>query len=136
VLGIGDPYDLVVDLPAYLSLASILTLILLAALYASQRRDLRRLYAWMEQDPDHPASDMAASEVLLDRAEAELEAIFGDGGAEPEPASATAVAPAPPEAAARPPTAERPALERLTAEREALQPHPGRRRLATWVSQP
>jgi hypothetical protein len=117
---VGDVYDIVLDLPAYASLAAILSLALLLTLYTSQRRDLRRLLAWMEQDPGHPASDLAASEALLDRAEAELEAIEEVEPAQPQ----------------RPATGERPALERVTMEREALQPHPRWRRLARRVGQP
>jgi hypothetical protein len=137
---VADVYDIVVDLPAYVSLAAILTLVLLVCLYASQRRDLQRLYAWMERDLDHPAADLVASEALLDRAEAELEAVFGAEALvepkheiSPEPAVATPVTPAP---APRPPTGERPALERITMEREALQPHPRWRRFMRQVGQP
>jgi len=146
VVPAADVYDVVLDLPAYVSLAAILTFALLLSLYASHRRDLQRLYAWMERDADHPAADLVASEALLDRAEADLEAVFGtaDVAAEPEAVSSepTVVAPppppvpAPPPPAAWPPTSERPALERITMEREALQPHPRWRRLARRVTQP
>ena len=50
---------------------------LLLTLYASQRRDVQRLSAWMEREPAHPAADLRASETLLDRAEVELEAVLG-----------------------------------------------------------
>lgn len=149
---VADVYDILVDLPAYVSLAAVLTLLLLLSLYASQRRDLQRLYAWRERDPEHPGADLAASEALLDRAEAKLEAALSaaEAVAEPEPGTAEAVAepehevapervpaaaatPAPPP---RPPTGERPALERITMEREALQPHPRWRRFVRWAGQP
>jgi LytR cell envelope-related transcriptional attenuator len=119
----ADVYDVVVDLPAFASLAALASLALLGSLYVSQRRDLQRLRTWMERDPSHPGSDLAASEALLDRAETELEAVLGT----PEPAADAEPAPV---------TSERPALERITMEREALQPHPRWRRLVRQVTQP
>ena len=50
---------------------------LLLPLYLSQRRDVQRLRAWMNREPEHPAADIAASEAILDRAEAELEELAG-----------------------------------------------------------
>jgi hypothetical protein len=146
-------YDAATDLPSYVSLAAAVAFALLLPLYLSQRRDLLRLHAWMEREPDHPAGDQAASEALLDRAEAELEALFaaeprataGDGG-EQATAEPTLVAPPPaprpapsstePLSAAQRVTHERPALERITMERAALQPHPRWRRLVGRVGQP
>jgi LytR cell envelope-related transcriptional attenuator len=145
-------YDLAFQLPAYVSLAAALACVLLLPLYFSQRRDLERLNAWMEHEPDHPQADIAASEALLDRAETELEALFvpepqAPSGEQPggqAVAEPTVVAPAPP----APPTAprglpparrvttERPALERITTERAALQPHPHWRRLVGRIGQP
>jgi hypothetical protein len=156
VLAATDIYDALLRLPGYVSLAAIVTCLLLAVLYFSQRRDLQRLSAWMEREPGHPAADLQASEALLDRAEAELEAVLGTGeeaavaaaavdhAPTPEP---TLVAPPPPPAtpaaasrqvhspAARV-TGERPALERITTERAALQPHPRWHRLLRRVGQP
>jgi hypothetical protein len=145
-------YDAVLELPAYVSVAATLAFLLLFALYVSQRRDLARLHAWMEREPGHPAADIRASETLLDRAEAELEALLDTGGApsgtavtEPEPPHEPTVvappgtaptAPHAPVPAARRVTAERPALERITTERAALLPHPRWRRLVGRVSQP
>jgi hypothetical protein len=137
-------YDLAFQLPAYVSLAAALACIVLLPLYLSQRRDLERLHAWMEREPGHPQADIAATEALLDRAETELEALFAS---EPETPSAqvaeqavaqpTAVAPPPGgHGAAQRVTTERPALERITMERAALQPHPRWRRLVGRVSQP
>lgn len=151
-----DTYDAVLKLPGYVSLAAIVTFLLLLVLYFSQRRDLQRLSAWMEQEPGHPAADLRASETLLDRAEAELEAVLGTDQeairtaepAGPPPASEpTLVAPpqAPPTPATPLPpahtpsarvTSERPALERITTERAALQPHPGWHRLLRRIGQP
>ena len=137
MLPVADVYSLLLDVPAYVSLGAVLCFFLLLVLYFSQRRDLERLRAWMEGDPGHPAADLAASEALLDRAEAELEEVLGTagpaGGAEPEP---TLVAPP---SSARPPqptTSDRPALEQITMEREALLPHPRWRHLIGRVSQP
>lgn len=107
---------------AFASLAATLILALLAALYVSQRRDVERLRAWAEREPEHVEADLAASEALLDRAERELEELTG---VEPEPP-----------AAARRVTSERPALERVTAERAALAPHPRWGRFASRVTQP
>ena len=89
--------------------------------------------------PTIPAEDLARSEALLDRAEAELEEILGrraaarghgradrggaaDGGRARRASQTT--------------TSERPALEQITTEREALLPHPRWRRFAARVSQP
>jgi hypothetical protein len=93
----------------------------------------------MEATPDHPTEDLARSETLLDRAEAELEEILGVEAPPPAPTDATAVAPpsrADTPVPAQPTTSERPALEQITTEREALLPHPRWRRFAARVSQP
>jgi LytR cell envelope-related transcriptional attenuator len=138
-------YDLAFQLPAYISLAAMLACIVLLPLYFSQRRDLERLRAWMEREPDHPQADLAASEALLDRAETELEALYASEPEVPAPAveqavaQPTAVAPPTPAGglgAAQRVTTERPALERITIERAALQPHPRWRHLVWRVSQP
>jgi hypothetical protein len=147
-LPVGDLYDTLYDaakaLPAYVSLAALAAFLLLLPLYLSQRRDLKRLRDWMEREPSHPGADLTASEALLDRAEAELEAIFA-GGTQPAPGTSETGAveptvvrpPAPrPLAAAQRITHERPALERITMERAALQPHPRWRRLMAVVGQP
>jgi hypothetical protein len=102
---------------------------LLTPLYRSQRRDVVRLRAWMERQPDHPAADIAASESLLDRAESELERLAG-------PATETSATPAAPVPAARRVTSERPALTRITMERAALEPHPRWRRFMARLTQP
>jgi hypothetical protein len=146
-------YDAVRTLPDYASLAAILAFGLLLVLYFSQRRDLERLRVWMERAPSHPAADLSASEALLDRAEAELEAVLGPGGrdeaweagAHPATSEPTVVAPPTPAPATPVPpsrspaarvTSERPALERITTERAALQPHPRWHRLLRRVGQP
>ena len=128
-------YDAAHRMPTYVSLAAAVGCLFLIVLYLSQRRDLVRIHAWMEASPNHPAEDMVRSEALLDRAEAELEEILGVEA----PIEQTAVAP-PTEAAPAPSsqttTSERPALEQITTEREALLPHPRWRRFASRVSQP
>jgi hypothetical protein len=128
-------YDAAHRMPTYVSLAAVVGCLFLIVLYLSQRRDLARIQTWMEAVPKHPAEDMARSEALLDRAEAELEEILGVEA----PIEQTAVAP-PTEAAPAPSsqttTSERPALEQITTEREALLPHPRWRRFAARVSQP
>jgi hypothetical protein len=111
---------------AAIGLAGILLLI---PLYVSQRRDIKRLRAWMERDPEHPQRDFAASEARLDRAERELERLYAERG---EPIEETAVYPGPRADA----TAERPALQRFTVEMEALEPHPRFRRFARRLGQP
>jgi hypothetical protein len=150
-LPVADVYEIASHLPAYVSLAATAAFVLLLPLYFSQRRDLARLHAWMEREPGHPASDLAASEGLLDRAETELEAVFGPKPQAPSEADAggqvaapTLVgppasgppAPASPLPPAQRVTHERPALERITMERAALQPHPRWRRLVGRVGQP
>lgn len=117
--------DVVDKAGAIVALAAGLGIVLLLPLYFSQRRDLRRLVAWVEREPGHPGEDFASSEVLLDRAEAELEELTGEHAVEPEPS-----------AVAQRVTSERPALERVTMERAALIPHPRWRRLIARVTQP
>jgi len=135
-------YDVAHSMPTYVSVAAAVGFLFLLPLYLSQRRDLLRLREWKAGAPDHPAEDLARSEALLDRAEAELEEILG---VEPQPEAAvepTVVAPPAPAAPAtsvppsQPTTSERPALEQITTEREALLPHPRWRRFGTRVSQP
>jgi LytR cell envelope-related transcriptional attenuator len=123
--------DLVDEILAFVSLAAALAVLLLLPLYISQRRDVVRLRAWMEQEHDHPGQDLAASEAILDRAEAELEELTGATGVQPPPT--TPVTPIP---AATRVTSERPALERITQERAALEPHPRWRRFAARATQP
>jgi hypothetical protein len=134
-------YDAASRLPTYVSLAAVLAFLFLLVLYLSQRRDLKRLRVWMEETPDHPAQDLTRSEALLDRAETELEEILGVEAppAAPSPTEATAVAPPSRQETPVPPqptTSERPALEQITTEREALLPHPRWRRFASRISQP
>lgn len=115
----------------FVALAALVGLILLLPLYLSQRRDVRRMHAWMEREPDHPAADLAASEAILDRAESELEELLPETAADLEPTpTPTAMT-----AAARV-THERPALERITMERAALEPHPRWRRFIARATQP
>ena len=128
---------------AIVATASALGLALLTPLYLSQRRDVLRLRQWMERQPDHPTADLARSEALLDRAETELEEIYAERG-DPVPgtgempavgAGDTVPGRAPIPVAARV-TSERPAIERITMERAALEPHPRWRRFARRATQP
>jgi LytR cell envelope-related transcriptional attenuator len=135
--------DELIDLgTAIVSVAAAAAFLMLLPLYLSQRRDVQRLRAWMEREPDHPPADLAASEALLDRAETELEEILGATAvrppdeAAPVPTPAGGVTPTTPLPPARRVTSERPALERITMEREALAPHPRWRRFATRATQP
>ena len=158
----------------FIALAALAGIILLLPLYLSQRRDIVRLRDWKQREPDHPATDIAASEALLDRAEAELEQLLGSEQAdvaaatgevaevaEPETGEHAAPAtgeqpvtgeepvtgdeevpvrpgatPSEPATAAYRVTHERPALERITMERAALEPHPGWRRFVGRATQP
>jgi hypothetical protein len=113
-----------------LSLGALFAFVLLLPLYLSQRRDVRRLRFWMERDPDHPAGDLAASEQLLDRAEADLEQLIGEA---PQAIGATPKIGLPP---AERVTSERPALTRITMERAALEPHPTWRRFVARATDP
>ncbi len=140
-------------IPEVLSLAAFVGVLLLIPLYLSQRRDVLRLRSLRENSPDHPVKDIAASEVLLDRAELELEQILTETGQftavgprEPstDPGRLTPLPPGervatgPVTGVSRPVThtGERPALEQLTMEREALLPHPRWRHFAARVTQP
>jgi hypothetical protein len=123
---------------AFVSLAAAIGVLLALPLYLSQRRDVQRLRAWMERQPNHPAEDIVASEVILDRAEAELEELTGPqpaaaGATDVQPRPTTPVTPIP---AATRVTSERPALERITTERAALEPHPRWRRWADRLTEP
>lgn len=126
-MDIGKVFD---SATGFVALAALLGLALLLPLYLSQRRDLRRIRTWMERDPDHPVTDLAASESILDHAETELEELLG----EPEPEPDTGVTPTTPMTAAARVTHERPALERITMERAALAPHPHWRRFVDRVT--
>jgi hypothetical protein len=127
---VGEIFDTV---GGFIALGALLGLLLLVPLYLSQRRDIKRLHAFMEDEPDYAAGDLDASEERLDAAETELEEVTGataiavpEGGRPTtgEVPAATRV------------THERPALERITMERAALQPHPRWRRFADRVTQP
>jgi LytR cell envelope-related transcriptional attenuator len=125
-------YDVAHRMPTYVSLAACVGFLFLLALYLSQHRDLVRLREFMATASDHPAEDLARSEALLDRAEAELQEILGVEA--PETHEPTAVAP--PGETAQTTTSERPALDQITSEREALLPHPHWHRFWGWVGQP
>lgn len=141
-----DPSEVIDTAGAVVAVAAALGILLLLPLFLSQRRDLHRLRAFMENDPDHPVADMRASEAILDRAETELEELLGT----PAPASPEeqpAPEAAPPEtpvegvsvegvSVAQRVTGERPALERITMERAALEPHPRWRTFAARATQP
>jgi hypothetical protein len=120
----------------FVGLAALVAIALLLPLYLSQRRDVMRMRAWMEREPDHPAGDIAASEAILDRAERELEELLGTEAQEAEaPAAEPGTTPSAPVPAATRVTHERPALERITMERAALAPHPRWRRFVARATQ-
>lgn len=98
--------------------ASVLGILLLLPLYLSQRRDVLRLREWMHEMPGYPPSDLARNERRLDRAEMELERIYAERGE------------------ALQETSERPALDQVTMERAALEPHPRWRRFSGRITQP
>jgi hypothetical protein len=114
----------------FVALAALLGVILLIPLYLSQRRDVRRLRAWTDQEPEYAGIDLAKSEQVLDQAETELEQVLGETAIAPPPTGETPIP------AATRVTHERPALERVTMERAALAPHPRWRRFITAVTQP
>jgi LytR cell envelope-related transcriptional attenuator len=154
--------SLIDDIGRYVAFGAALAILLLIPLYVSQRRDISRLRQWRDREPDHPGADLTASEALLDRAEAELQALLAERGepvtvtsapAAAAPATAQAASAAPAEAPATPAeptpatppapipaaqrvTGERPALARITVERAALEPHPRWRRLASRLGTP
>ena len=118
------PFD---EVTALIATASAIGILLLAPLYLSQRRDVQRLRAWMQENPEHPVSDLALSESRLDKTEVELEKLYAERG-ELVPGTAeergnrgqTRHHPARALPAATRVTSERPALERITMERAAL----------------
>jgi hypothetical protein len=119
----------------FVAVGAALGIILLIPLYLSQRRDIERLRAWADREPEYPANDLVHSEQRLDEAETELERVLGgtsDGATEVR-SPATGETPVP---AATRVTHERPALERITMERAALAPHPRWRRFVGAVTQP
>ncbi|MDX6584117.1 MAG: hypothetical protein QOI10_3301 [Solirubrobacterales bacterium] len=115
----------------FIALGSLLGLLLLLPLYLSQRRDVRRLHAWMEGEPEYAAENLKTSERRLDSAEAELEQVLGETAI-----AESGTTPAGGISAATRVTHERPALERITMERAALQPHPRWRRFVDRATQP
>lgn len=117
----------------FVALGALIGVLLLLPLYLSQRRDVKRMRAWMELEPAYPADDITASEQALDNAEGELERILG---ATLVAESSTQTTPAEPVPAATRVTHERPALERITMERAALVSHPRWRRFVGRVTQP
>ena len=127
-----DYQELADRIPEFVSVAGALGIALLLPLFLSQRRDIRRLRAFMEREPGFPAESVAASESVLDRTETELEHLTGEtppvtGDQTPVPGSTAAAARV---------TSERPALERVTMERAALQPHPRWRRFIATATKP
>lgn len=131
------PFD---EAAALVATVSFLGVLLLAPLYLSQRRDIQRLREWMLKHPEHPAADLARSESRLDRTEVELERIYAGRGqpvpVEPEEEREPGLTPIPPGAPASRVTTERPALERITMERAALEPHQRLRRWRAVALQP
>jgi hypothetical protein len=121
--------DLIKPIEDLAALAAAVGMLLLLPLFLSQRRDLMRLRAFMESAPGHPAEDLAGSEAILDRAEAELEAFQ-------EAEARASLTPVPGVSPAQRVTGDRPALERITMEREALAPHPRWRRFTNRFTQP
>lgn len=127
---VGELFDTV---GGFIALGAMLGVLLLLPLYFSQRRDVRRLRAFMEDEPEYAAENLVESEERLDRAETELEEVTGATAiAEPEPAGT----PSGGVPAATRVTHERPALERITMERAALAPHPRWRRFVDRATQP
>lgn len=132
------------DVAALVATVSTLGIFLLLPLYLSQRRDIERLHEWMLQDPSYSATDLALSESRLDKAELELEEIYAERG-DPVPgtmefqalhADELASTPAdelPPELQV---TSDRPALDRITMERAALDPHPRWHQFSRRITQP
>ena len=127
-----DYQELADRIPEIVSVAAALGIALLFPLFLSQRRDIRRLRAFMERQATYPAESLAASETVLDRTETALERLTGEttrltGDETPVPGTTGAAARV---------TSERPALERVTMERAALKPHPRWRRFIATATRP
>ena len=130
------PGEILDTVGGFIALGSLIGVLLLLPLYLSQRRDVHRLRAWHEREPDYPTENQSASEqrlARLARADSVLVLFAGaTASADPEPCAT----PAGGISAATRVTHERPALERITMERAALQPHPRWRRFLERVTQP
>ncbi|MET0957401.1 MAG: LytR C-terminal domain-containing protein [Solirubrobacterales bacterium] len=129
-MGVGEIFDTV---GGFIAAGAVLGLILLLPLYLSQRRDVKRLRALREADPDYAAENLSTSERRLDSAETELEEITGATAVAPPEPGGTPAGGIP---AATRVTHERPALERITMERAALAPHPRWRHFVDRATQP
>lgn len=126
------------EVTSVIASASVVGILLLLPLYLSQRRDVLRLREWMLQDPEHPLADLERSERLLDQAEIELEQTYVQRG-EPVPGTMEFQALHPETIAAAAEaglTGEHPALDQLTIERAALEPHPRLKRFGGRITQP
>jgi hypothetical protein len=139
------PFDEVTSVVAAIS---VLGIFLLFPLYLSQRRDVERLRDWMKANPEHPGTDLALSERILDGAERDLAKAYADRG-DPVPGTmefeAVKAATAVKEPGKIEPavpleesllTSERPALAQVTMERSALEPHPRWKRFVARITQP
>lgn len=126
--------DLVQQVGAYVGAAALVGLVVFLPLYVSQARDVRRLRAWSEQEPDAAAeADRAAlagarvaQQAAVARATGAAEAARAEVRAAARDAAAMASSPAAERVAA-----DRPATTRITGERDAIPPQGAWRR---WVS--
>jgi hypothetical protein len=137
LLAIFNFQKIVDKVESSIALAAFVGIALLVPLFLSQRRDIRRLVAFREAEPIYPGADLAASEALLDRAEAELEKIYAGRGIDftrEHPAvSGTEIQP---DGLPFGDTTERPALSQRTTELAALEPHPRWKRVRSRVTRP
>jgi hypothetical protein len=126
--------DLAQQVGAYVGAAALVGLVVFLPLYVSQARDVRRLRAWSEREPDAAAEAeraalagaRVAQQTAVARATGAAEAARAEVRAAARDAAAMASSPAAERVAA-----DRPATTRITAEREAIPPQGVWRR---WVS--
>jgi LytR cell envelope-related transcriptional attenuator len=94
--------DVIQDVGAYAGFAAVVGLAVLAALYFSQARDLRRLREWAGRAPERAAEQAAAQVATPEQAAQEASRPAATGAVRPIPA-------AKPAGGAKPATAEKPA---------------------------
>jgi LytR cell envelope-related transcriptional attenuator len=126
--------EVVQQVGVYVGVAAVVGLGVFLPLFVSQARDVRRLRAWSEREPDAAAeaeraavaSARVAQQTAIARATGAAEAARAEVRAAAREAAAMSRSPAAERVAA-----DRPAATRVTAEREAIEPEPRWRR---WLS--
>ena len=119
--------DVIQEVGAYAGFAAVVGLAVLAALYFSQARDLRRLREWAGRAPERTAEQAAQLAAAPEQAAQEAARPAASGAVRPIPAAKPAAAPKPatpgqPATLGQPATAEKPAAEGKPAAAPAAKP--------------